>query len=79
MTRRKIHLPSGIWEYYISRSHQIVIWSPSGEKHLADMHKLTGLTWDEIEKGAWKGWLRICPSDIRDYIKSELLGIVQKG
>ena len=79
MTRRKIHLPSGVWEYKIFRGHRVIIWSPGGVKHVADTPKLTGRSWDTLERGVWKGTSSayIHPSEVRDYILSELVTAVQ--
>lgn len=75
MTRRKIHLPSGVWEYKIFKGHRVIIWSPKGEKHVADTRKLTGRSWETLERGVWKHTCdaNIYPSEVRDYILSGLL------
>lgn len=76
MTKRKIHLPSGVWEYKIFPTCTIVIWAPDGRKHVADTPKLTGRTWDTLERGKRKitrdGMIE--PHEVRDYIISELEG-----
>ena len=74
-TRRKIHLSSGIWEYFISSRLTVLIWSPAGEKHVADTRKLTGCSWDEIERGQRKGTSsgRIHPRQVKAYIEAEVV------
>jgi hypothetical protein len=74
MTRRKITLASGVWEWFVGKTN-VLIWSPSGEKHVTNMSKVTGLSWNAIERGKRKntpsGWL--CPSHIRAYIEANLV------
>ena len=51
---RKIHIGESVWEYKIGKQN-VVIFSPEGIRYRTDHSKLTGLTWDSIERAHWKG------------------------
>jgi len=72
-TRRRIHLFNKVWEYYISRGGNILIWGPDGEKHTTDMSKVSGWNWNEIERGTWKRYFSITPAQIKHYIEYNLI------
>lgn len=66
---RKIHLPTGIWTYRIT-SGNVLIRNPDCTKtHEACLTKITGMSWDTIERGIWKGWFKIVPSQVKKYIE----------
>lgn len=38
-------------------------------KKVIDLSDFTGLSWDELERGQWKRWLKITPGYVADWIK----------
>jgi hypothetical protein len=70
---RKLHINDEEWQYKIGKSGAIVIFPPNGRKVLTDASEVSGLSWDEVERGTWKGWFHLKPSMIKDWIiKNEL-------
>lgn len=60
---------------------RIRIRDPEGNQFLTDQSKLTGVTWDELERAQYKGYsgrYSILPSTIRDYIEKNLKKLVRK-
>ncbi len=37
-----------------------------------DLSTFTGISWDQIEKGKWKKWFSITPSDIKEFIEKKI-------
>lgn len=72
MKMRKVHINSQEWKYLITGG-TIVIRSPDNKKHVTDMAKAFNMTYYDVEKGLWKGWLHIGPGDIKKYIQENLL------
>ncbi len=67
-------LDSGTWQYRIG-SGDIVIFSPNDSRYLTNQSEVTGMSWDNLERGYWKGWFKgIGPGDIRKWIEEHILG-----
>lgn len=67
---RKVHIDGEAWQYKIGRKC-IMIKEPSlvPTKHIVDLSVFTGLSWDALERMAWKrDSVQITPQDIKDYI-----------
>lgn len=58
------------WKYKIGRSFIVANAIDNNEKRLDDLPTVTGLTWDEIERGKWKQYLHITPKMIADWLKN---------
>ncbi len=73
MSWRKIHLDNEVWEYQIGRTN-VVIKSPASKKIVVGFCKLTGRSWDIIERGQWKKTTdgMVTPKDVRIYIQKHL-------
>lgn len=72
-TLRRLHMPDGrIVRYRIYESGTIVFFTPA--KHVTDYAKVTGYSWDAVEKGCWKRWLHITPQVCKDYISKQIAG-----
>jgi len=73
MLNRKVHIDDQEWTYKIG-SGAIVIWSPEGKKHLTNQSVVTGMSWDDLERGKWKGtWKGIGPKLIKEHIEKHIL------
>ena len=64
---RKISVGGTDYEYKVGRSH-VDIRFPDGSRMTPTLAKLSGLTWDEVERGKWKRWFSVTPQQIREYI-----------
>jgi hypothetical protein len=66
---RNLVLSNGTWKYKIGRSF-ILIVSPNGKRHLTNQSEVSGLSWEQLERGYWKKWFSgIKPSMIKDWIE----------
>ena len=71
--KRKIHLPDGIWTYDFHSASHIKIRNPSLDTtYGVNAPTLTGLSWNEIERGARKRWLHLTPSLVKEYIVNNI-------
>ncbi len=73
---RKIVVGEQEFHYQVGRSY-INIRLPDGSRVTPSLPEVTGLSWDEVERGQWKRWFSVTPANIREYIENHLLG--QKG
>lgn len=64
---RKIHQPDGIWQYFVGKT-SVVLYSPTGQKYVESCHKIARI--DDWERAKWKGYGKIEPFMIVDWIKS---------
>lgn len=70
---RKLVLESGTWEFKVGRGF-VQIVSPSGKRHVRDIPKVKGITWDDFERGHWKKTsdAALTPGEIRTYIEKNI-------
>lgn len=74
MKKRTIHTGGRVWLYAVGKG-AIPIWSPDGVKHVTNLSEVSGWFWDDIERAQHKGyWEGIRPSDIKEFIESDLVG-----
>lgn len=69
---RKIVVNEKTYKYRIGRQNVVIVDTDSkGEKGkiVVDFSKLTGWSWDTIERGMNKGYFSITPKQIADYIE----------
>ena len=68
---RKVHINGQKYWYKIGKVF-IPIFTPNGVKFLANQSLVSGLSWNELERGYWKGWFKgITPKMIKEYITKE--------
>jgi hypothetical protein len=72
MAYRKLIINKQEYQYTIG-SHTIVIKHVGGKRYNIQLPELTGLSWEEIEKGHWKNYLQVEPSDVANYIRRKKL------
>lgn len=65
---RKIVVQGVEYEYKVGRSY-VDIRPPEGARMTPDLREVTGLTWDEIERGQWKRYFSVTPKQIKEYIE----------
>lgn len=65
---RKIVVGGVEYEYKIGRSY-VDIRPPEGARMTPDLRQVTGLTWDQIERGERKRVFSVTPQQIREYIE----------
>lgn len=63
-----------VWWFFVGRRLGIDIWDPTGKRHNTDASKVTGRSWEVIEKGQLKKTSdgKITPSDVRSWIQKTL-------
>ena len=71
MKRRKgfrlLTMPDGVWQWKAGKSN-VCMYSPVDKKQVASISAVTGLSCDNVERAAWKGYLQITPKHIQAYI-----------
>ncbi len=65
---RKISVGGVDYEYKVGRAY-VDIRPPEGARMTPDLRQVTGLTWDEIERGTWKRYFSVTPQQIREYLE----------
>ena len=65
---RKIAVDGIDYEYKVGRNY-VDIRPPEGRRMTPDFEQVTGLTWDQIEWGTWKGFFSVTPQHIKEYIE----------
>jgi hypothetical protein len=70
---RKINVNGEVWTWKIGRGGHVSIRDPNRKSYQTDQSKLTGLSWDAIERANWKGcngtYLHaVRPAHIREFI-----------
>ena len=63
---KKIHICGFEWKWKFGNT--IVLRDPENKVYQIPLTEICGWTWDEIERGQWKGYLSIKPSQVKDYI-----------
>jgi hypothetical protein len=69
---RKIVVNQREWKYQIGQQNVIARAVDNRESRTIDFSKLTGLSWNDIEKGEWKGWFHITPKEIANWLKQPI-------
>jgi hypothetical protein len=67
-SKRRIVVDGVGYEYLIGRSN-VRITSPDGTSRAASLDDVTGLSWDQIERGERKGYFSVTPSVIAAFIR----------
>jgi hypothetical protein len=69
---RKVHINNQIWHYSIGKQN-VIIESPEEIQWVVAFDKLLNMKWSDIERGQWKRYFTIKPSNIKTYIESNLI------
>lgn len=71
--KRTVHIDGAEWTYMVGRDF-IHIWAPDGTKYVTDESKVTGWTWDDLERAYWKKYAKgVGPGLIKQWIQNNLL------
>lgn len=65
---RRITVGGVDYEYKVGRAY-VDIRPPEGERMTPTLAEVTGLTWDEIERGKWKRYFSVTPQQVKEYIE----------
>lgn len=73
MSWRKLTIEDKVWEYQLGKGNA-VIKSPDNKKTVVDYVKLTGRSWDTLERGQYKKTSdgMVTPQHIKSYIQTYL-------
>ena len=71
-SERNLHIGDEVWSWRVGRTH-VVIRNPERKSFIVDFSKLTGMSWQDVERGLWKNWLHITPQMVKDHIVAFLL------
>ena len=73
MSWRKLAIGEAVWEYQLGKGNA-VIKSPDNKKTVVAYTKLTGRSWDILERGQYKKTSdgMVTPKHIKDYIQKHL-------
>ena len=70
--KRKINIEGDIWTYRITKAVVQIVNPDCSKKWSIPLPDFTNMTWDNIERGQWKGWFKLGPGDIADYIHHQI-------
>jgi hypothetical protein len=72
--KRLLHFPDGeVWSWRYMGPYIRVREPDNVTDHNVPVPDITGMTWDDMERGEWKGWWKgIGPQEIKDYITLHL-------
>lgn len=63
---RKINIRNEEWKYKIGKFN--VVAKKEKETIVINLSELTCISWDEIERGVWKGYFSITPKHIANWL-----------
>ena len=70
-TKRKIVVDHIEYEW-VYGNHIVVIRRNGKVVAKPTLTEITGLSWNDIERGQWKGWLSITPKNVATWIQKNL-------
>lgn len=72
--RRKLHFSEEeVWTYRVAGGDVLIRTPDLSETFRIDFAQITGMLWEDMERGQWKGWWKgIRPQEIKDYIQHHL-------
>jgi len=72
--KRRLHFPDGeVWSYRFTNG-VVAIRTPDCETtHGVPLPEISGMSWDDMERGEWKGWWAgVGPQRVKDYVQFHL-------
>lgn len=78
--KRRVHFGNEEWAYKVGGMWVVVLAPDRKTTYRVRLEEVTGMSWDDIEKGRWKGWWQgVGPQEVRDYIERHLRGAPEIG
>lgn len=71
MSWRKISVNDVEWRFKIGKQNVVARNAETGKSKVINFHHLTGLSWNEIDRGKWKGWFSITPKQIANWLNNQ--------
>ena len=68
---RQIHEPGHEIRYRLGRQFAVIV--VDGARHNVNFSELTGMSWSDIERARYKGWLSIKPSDVHRHVRDKVI------
>lgn len=68
MIMRRIVVDGQTFKWKVGRSN-ISFVLPGGLRSYASFVEVTGVDWNEIERGQWKRYFKITPKQVADFIR----------
>jgi len=68
---RKLTVAGQHYEYKVGKTCVNIVL-PDGSRVYPTLSEVSGLSFDEVERGQYKKWFSMTPSMLADYIKSHL-------
>ena len=65
---RRINVDGIEWRYHVGKSHVVANRVDGKSKRVISFAALTGLSWDDIERGIHKRWFSIPPEAIANWL-----------
>lgn len=66
---RKLHICGKVWTYFVGKRDVVKVRDPEGtETFVLDCQDILGCNAYDIERAAWKRYLHIKPSHVKDYV-----------
>lgn len=71
---RKVHVGGQVWEFRTGKGAAVIKNPRTGKSTIVNYAKLTGRTWDTLERGQWKRTSdgMVTPAHVKAYIEKHL-------
>ena len=72
--KRNLHFSEGdVWSYRFTNGVVAIRTPDCKTTHKVPLPEISGMSWDDMERGEWKGWWAgIGPQCVKDYVRSHL-------
>lgn len=72
--KRRLHFGGGeVWTYRVGNGLVLVRPPDLHTTYHVSLTEITGMSWDDLERGQWKGWWSgMGPQEVKDYIDRHL-------
>ncbi len=65
---RRIDVDGIVWRYHVGETHVVALTDHRKMRRVISFAELTGLSWDEVDRGKRKRWLAITPELIANWL-----------
>lgn len=67
---RKIEVDGVLHKYYVGQGNAVIENTVTGKKQIVGLDKITGMSWDTIERAQDKRYFSVLPKQIASYIRA---------